>query len=67
MGMAEVYAGDRPAVQAADLTKDFMADKEMAVKKYKLEPAGDNVLIIEGVVVGVDAKDSLVRLAGHKE
>ena len=65
--LAELYSGDQPAVQAAVLTKEFQTDRAGTVKKYKLEKYGDNVMIIEGVVLAVLPKIFRVYLAGHKD
>jgi hypothetical protein len=67
MHLSALYEGDQPAVQARDLTKDFMADRAAAEKKYKLTEFGTNEIIVEGVVSRLEPGNFTVVLAGHEE
>jgi hypothetical protein len=65
--LAGLYSGHESAIQAADLTRDFMTDRSAAEKKYKREQDPIYWIIIEGVVVSDVAPDGVsVRLAGHE-
>ena len=46
----ELYTGDQPAVQAAQLTKDFAANKTAALEKYRRKEAPELEVIVERVV-----------------
>jgi hypothetical protein len=63
--LAELYVGDQPAVRAVDLTKEFMTDRDGTIKKYNLR--GFEGIIVEGVVLQIDADRLGLKLAGHKE
>jgi hypothetical protein len=61
-----LYTGDQPAIQAADLTRDFTKDKEAAKKKYN--PTGKFApdIIVEGVISELLPEKYQVLLAGHE-
>src|SRR5262249_51793720 len=50
--LCEVYTGDEPAFQAADMMRDFKADEAAATAKYKGTPEGTSgkLIVFEGVV-----------------
>ena len=67
MSLSEVYTGDKPAVQAADLTRDFMKDRSAALKKYNPMEKFAPEIIVEGVIAELVPERYTVLLAGHEE
>jgi hypothetical protein len=53
MQRGELYTGDQPAVQAAQLTKDFAANKASALEKYRRKEDPQLEVIVEGTVMEV--------------
>jgi hypothetical protein len=64
--LAELYTGDLPAIQAADLNREFMKDRAAAEKKYNPKGEFAPEIIIEGVISELQPGQYQARLAGHE-
>jgi hypothetical protein len=63
----ELYSGDEPAIQARELTREFMKDPTRAKKKYTDENGSGVEVIVEGVIVSeITPTGHTVYLAGHE-
>ncbi len=64
--VGRLYTGSEKAVKAADLTRDFVTNREAALKKYRdLSDKGGGKIIVEGAIRSIRTEESIVVLDGH--